>query len=107
MLIGYSDADWARDFDDRCSTSGYVLLMANAAVSWFSKKQGTVTLSTTEAEYVALSSALQEIIWLRKLMLDTGVNMDDPTLLIDICLIRPFNFAESDILKRMQSLRMQ
>jgi len=56
-LIGYSDADWAGDMDDRHSTSGNVFLLAKGAVSWLSKKQAAVALSTTEAEYVALSTA--------------------------------------------------
>ena len=58
-LIGYSDADWAGDCDDRHSTTGNVFLMAGGAVSWLSKKQAIVALSTSEAEYVALSSATQ------------------------------------------------
>ena len=56
-LIGYSDADWGCDVDDRHSTSGSVFLLAKGAVSWLRKKQATVVLSTTEAEYVALSTA--------------------------------------------------
>ena len=63
-LIGYSDADWADDVDDRHSTSGNVFLLAKGAVSWLSKKQATVALTTTEAEYVALSAATKEAIWL-------------------------------------------
>ena len=61
-LTGYSDADWAGDMDDRHSTSGNVFFLAGRAVSWLSKKQATVALSTAEAEYVALSAATQEII---------------------------------------------
>ena len=60
--IAYSDTDWAGDVGDRKSTSGYVF---SIAVSWRSRKQDTVTLSTTEAEYVALSSAAQECVWMR------------------------------------------
>ena len=63
-LIGYSDADWVGDVDDRHSTSGNVFLLAKGAVSWLSKKQATITLSTAETEYVALSAATQEAIWL-------------------------------------------
>ena len=69
-LIGYSDADWARDVDDRHSTSGNVFLLAKGEVSWLSKKQATVALSTAEAEYVALSASTQEAIWLRRLLTD-------------------------------------
>lgn len=59
-LVGYSDADWAGDQDDRRSTTGNIFLLAGGAVSWLSKKQATVALSTAEAEYIALSQAAQE-----------------------------------------------
>ena len=57
-LIGYSDADWAGDVDTRRSTSGYVFQIGRSTVSWSSRKQATVAKSSTEAEYVALSSAI-------------------------------------------------
>ena len=80
-LIGYSDADWAGDVDDRHSTSGNVFLLAKGAVSWLSKKQATVALSTAEAEYVALSAATQEAIWLRRLLTDVGESLEDPVVI--------------------------
>ena len=52
MLIGYSDADWAGDLDDRHSTTGNPFLMAGGPVNWLSKKQAVVALSTSKAEYV-------------------------------------------------------
>jgi len=65
--IGYSDSDWAGDLDDRKSTSGYLFQISGAAVSWRSKKQTCVALSTAEAEYMALAGAAQEAIWMRQL----------------------------------------
>ena len=59
-LFGFSDSDYAGDPNDWKSTSGYVFLMGSAAVSWSSKKQPIVTLSTTEAEFVA---AACQAIW--------------------------------------------
>jgi hypothetical protein len=67
-LLGYSDADWAGDTNKRKSTSGFVFLLGGGAVSWGSKKQACVALSTTEAEYVALSQATREAIWLQELL---------------------------------------
>ena len=67
MLIGYTDSDFAGDLNDRKSTSGYVFTLAGIAVSWKSKKQSLVSLSSTEAEYIACSKAIQEGIWLRRL----------------------------------------
>ena len=69
-IAGFSDSDWAGDVGDRRSTSGYVFLLGGAAVSWKSTKQTTVALSTAEAEYIALSSASQEAIWLQQLISD-------------------------------------
>ena len=60
-IVGFSDADYLGDPDDRHSTSGNVLLMSSGPISWLSKKQTIVTLSTAEAEYVTLSIATQEI----------------------------------------------
>ena len=65
---GYSDADWAGDADDRKSTSGYVFQVGNGSVSWKCNKQTCVALSTAEAEYMALSSAAQEAIWMSQLL---------------------------------------
>ena len=65
--VGYSDADWGGDLNDRKSTSGYLFLISGGAVSWRSKKQTCVALSTAEAEYVALASAAQEATWIRQL----------------------------------------
>ena len=61
-VIGYSYADWASCLDDRHSTSGNVFIIAGGAVSWLSKRQATVSLSTAEAEYIALISAAQEAV---------------------------------------------
>ncbi len=80
-LTVYADADWAGDLDDRHSTSGNVSIMGSGAVSWMSKKQPTVALSTAEAEYVALCSATQETIWLRQLLTDIGQPPADATVI--------------------------
>ncbi len=78
-LIGYSDADWAGDRDSRRSTTGHLFLFSGAAISWLSQRQPVVALSSTEAEYVALSSAAQQAIWLRRLLTELGVNTSLPT----------------------------
>ena len=64
-LQGFSDADWAGDTVSRRSTSGYAFMMSGGCIIWKSKKQRTVALSSTEAEYMALSEATQEAIWLK------------------------------------------
>jgi hypothetical protein len=73
-LMGYSDADWAGDQETRKSTSGYVFLLAGAAISWSSKRQQSVALSSTEAEYMAMSGAIQEAVYLKTLLVDLKYN---------------------------------
>ncbi|XP_055853458.1 uncharacterized protein LOC129917101 [Episyrphus balteatus] len=67
-LEGFSDADWASDSDDRKSTTGYLFKYQGGPISWNAKKQPTVALSTTEAEYMALASTSQEALWLQSLL---------------------------------------
>ena len=77
-LVGFSDADWGGDMDDRHSTTGNLFVMSGAAINWISKKQPVVALSTTEAEYVALSSATQEAVWLGRLLSDIKASPQIP-----------------------------
>ncbi len=81
--VGFSDADWAGDQDDRRSMSGYMFQISGAAVSWRSKKQSCVTLSTAEAEYMALASATQEAVWMRKLLTDLQNKTEKPTVIFE------------------------
>ena len=71
-LVAYTDSDFAGDLNDRKSTSGFVFLLAGGAVSWASKKQPVVTLSTTEAEYIAAASCACQYIWLMRLLEKLG-----------------------------------
>jgi transposase InsO family protein len=72
-LLGYSDADWAGDRETRKSTSGYIFTMYGGPVSWSSRRQTTVALSTCEAEYIAMTQASKEAKWLRLLLQELGV----------------------------------
>ena len=65
---GFSDADWAGDINDRKSTSGYLFKVGGGPVSWKSRKQTCVALSTAEAEYMSLTLAAQEAMWLNRLL---------------------------------------
>uniref|UniRef100_A0AAV1UAB6 Polyprotein n=1 Tax=Peronospora matthiolae TaxID=2874970 RepID=A0AAV1UAB6_9STRA len=74
---GYSDADWAGDLADRKSTSGYVFMLLGAPVGWGSKKMPSVSLSTSEAEYIALSLAIQEGKWIHRLLCENMMAAND------------------------------
>ena len=82
-VVGYSDADWASDSDDRRSTSGNVFVMSGDAISWTSKKQPTVALSTSESEYIALCFATQEAVWLRQLMKELQIDCTTATTMYE------------------------
>ena len=82
-FIGYSDADWAGDLDDRRSTSGNVFKLSGAAVSWRIKKQSCVALSIAEAEYMALVSATQEAVWMQRLQNDLNEPSVKSTLIYE------------------------
>lgn len=66
-VVAYSDADWASEVDQRRSCSGFIIKLANASICWMSKRQSIVALSSTEAEYIALSSVTCELKWLKQL----------------------------------------
>jgi hypothetical protein len=68
LVSAYSDADWAGDIDDRRSTTGYVVRLGDSCVIWNTKKQKTISLSSAEAEYMALSSVTQEVKWVNQFL---------------------------------------
>ena len=78
-LWGYVDSDWAGCPDSRKSTSGYVLMLNGAAISWKSKRQSVVALSSAEAEFIAASSLVQEVIYVRRLLESFGCPQEGPT----------------------------
>ena len=71
-VCGYVYSDFAGDLDKRRSTSGYVFTLIGGAISWMSKLQNIVALSTTEAEYIVASPACKEAIWLKGLLGELG-----------------------------------
>lgn len=73
-LVGYADADWGGCMVNRRYYTRYVFLPCSAAITWKSRKQRTVALSSTEAEYVCLTEAAKEAIYLRSLLYEQGIN---------------------------------
>ncbi|KAH9316347.1 hypothetical protein KI387_024974, partial [Taxus chinensis] len=70
---GYVDSDHAGSVDDRKSTTGYIFHLGSGPISWISKKQNVVSISSTEAEYHAARGAVCEVIWIRRIMDDLGI----------------------------------
>jgi len=83
-VLGYCDADWGGDLEDKRSTTGFVFMIGDGAISWSSKRQPTITLSTTEAEYMANTQARKEAVWITKLMMDLGY-MEEKKMMVIRC----------------------
>jgi hypothetical protein len=81
QLRAYADSDYAGDVDDRKSTSGFVFMLGTGAVSWSSKKQPVVTLSTTEAEFIAAASCACQGVWLRRILGNIGLEQVTSTVI--------------------------
>jgi hypothetical protein len=81
QMYGWTDSDYAGDLDDRKSTSGYVFKLGNGIISWSSKKQPIVTLSTTEAEFVAAASCACQGIWLRNILEHVKIGQSNKTVI--------------------------
>lgn len=77
-LIAFSDADWAEDRETRKSIGGIICMLHGGTISWSSRKQNLVSISSTESEYYALSETVREIKWLTNLLNDFGINIKDP-----------------------------
>jgi len=82
-LIGYSDSDFAGCKRDRKSTSGTCHLLGSSLISWHSKKQACVALSTAEAEYIAVGSCCAQIMWLKQQLADFGLQINKIPFMCD------------------------
>jgi hypothetical protein len=81
VLEAWSDADWAADVDGRKSMTGYVVLLNGNVIAWSSKKQPTVAMSTAEAEYMGMSAAAEELMWMRQFVTEIGMTYKRPIVL--------------------------
>lgn len=84
--MGFVDADWASNTIDRKSYTGYCFVMSASAISWESKKQRTVALSSMEAEYMSIAEACNEAVYLRSSLCELTGNL---------CTVRLFNDSQS------------
>jgi gluconate kinase len=82
-LIGYCDVDWAGCAVDSKSTSRGCFFLGNNLISWFSKKQNCVSLSTVEVEYIAVESSCSQLVWMKQMLKEYYVEQDVLTLYCD------------------------
>src|SRR5258708_40066579 len=80
--MGFSDLDWASDSNSQRSVSGYAFILCGATISWSAKKQPTIALSSTEAEYMALTHAGKESTFLEHLYKNVGIPISPPIFLL-------------------------
>jgi len=81
--VGYSDSDMAGDINSRKSTSGSFINFVGGVVAWQSRLQRCVTLSTTEAEFIVITEACKELLWLKKFLQELGFRQDNYSLFVD------------------------
>ncbi|XP_039141190.1 secreted RxLR effector protein 161-like [Dioscorea cayenensis subsp. rotundata] len=81
-LMDYSDSDWGGSQDDRKSTIGWVFSLGSSVIAWCSKKQSITALSNTEAEYISLTAAACEVVWLRRLLEDLNEKQEDSNVIL-------------------------
>jgi hypothetical protein len=82
-ITGYSDSDWANDHNDRRSTTGYIFTFGSGPISWKTRKQQCVALSSCEAKYMALTEATKEALYLRSYYSQFTPNMEPTTIYCD------------------------
>ena len=82
-VVGYSDLDMAGDIDSKKSTSSYMIKFEGGAVTWQSRLQRCVALSTTEAEFISITEACKELLWVKKFLQELGVVQDKYLLFMD------------------------
>ncbi|CAM8916329.1 unnamed protein product [Rhodiola kirilowii] len=82
-LVGYYDADWAGNAEDRKSTKGGCIFLGNNLVSWQGKKQNSISLSTAKVEYIVAGSCCTQLLWMKQMLSEYGVEQEEMTLYCD------------------------
>ena len=83
VLARYSNANWARNADDRKSTLGGCFYVGNNLVSWMSTKLNSISLSTAEDEYIVVGSYCTQLLWMQKLLFDYSIRQEHLTIYCD------------------------
>lgn len=82
-LVGYSDADWVGNLNDRRSTTGGCFYLGENLISWHTKKQNSMSFSSTQSEYIAAGSVYTQLIWMTKMLNDYGIDAKSYKLYCD------------------------
>lgn len=82
-LAGFSNSDWAGNADDRKNITGGCFYVGTNLVAWMSKKQNSMSLSTAEAEYIAVGSCCSQLLWMKKVLTDYGISQDTMVVYYD------------------------
>jgi hypothetical protein len=77
-IVSYTDADWACCIDDIISTSGSIFYLGECLVSWLSKKQSSISLSTIDVEYIVAVTCCTQVLWMKHTLQEIKVKYDDP-----------------------------
>ena len=113
QVSGFVDSDFAADLDKRRSITGYVFILNGGAVSWKASLQSVVALSTTEAEYIALTEAVKEAKWLSGLVFEFGLKQDsvcigcDSSSAIQLCKNPKYHERTKHIDVRLHFVRVE
>ena len=83
FLVGYYDAGWAGCSDDRKNTLEWCFFLGNNLISWFNKKQNSISLSKSEVEYIVVGSARSQLIWMKQMLCEYGISQDTMILYCD------------------------
>ena len=73
MIVGYSDVDYAENVEDRKSTSDACFFIGDCLVAWLNKKQNSISLFTAEAKYIAIRSCCMQLLWMKQMLKDYGI----------------------------------
>ena len=77
IIQAFTDADWAGSIDDRKSTSGATFYLGGCLISWLSKKQTSISLSTMEAEYITAEACCTQVLWMKQTLQDLQVQFNE------------------------------
>jgi hypothetical protein len=95
VIARYSDVDWAWNAEDRKSTLGGCFYVENNLVAWMSKKQASISLSTTEVEYIVAGSCCTQLLWMKTLLCDYGFTQD--TMIINCDKTTAINISKNPV----------